>query len=501
MKQFITIHRFPLFLGFGIFGFVFLFFSHIHPVYPYDLDDWKIMLRIREAYPSIYEWNPTRILPEIMMPKCGEFAMYVLYPFIGDVSLSICITTALVLSLLITLYTLFFYRYLRKRIQLTSATCAIFTLIFFAFHFLIFRNFERENQHLFYSYDLTDHYFYTIPNILGSILVLIFMTDKGEFFHLQNNVAKKGIFLLAVFLLIFSNLFDSIILSAFVGSLLLFRVIRAIKEGKKFKEIITQYRLHIAIILLWLVAIGFEPFGGNAQEINTQTQTFSDALISSARNMKQILFFQTNSIAITVIFILIILFLANSFRNKKDFKEREMLYVYLFSSLVSAIFLVLLGAVSFPYYLFRVMSIYAVPFFLFLGGFYCAANLLKEFPKTTAILPFALLFFFCNIETRGKTFQDVQTFLIPNDQQYCYKVSPAEILERNRKHIKTLIEANRSGQDTLILFVPKYEQDGNWPLSWSYGRSLSRFLLRYHLVSRKMEVSIECDSKANLINE
>lgn len=497
MRQFISAHRYSFLLGIGIFLFAFLFFAHIHPVYPYDLDDWKIMLRVREAYPSIYEWNPTRILPEILMPRCGEFAMVVLYPLVGDITLSICIVTALLLSLLISLYMLFFYRYIRRTTNLSGAASVMLTLSFFAFHFLIFRTFERENQHLFYSYDLTDHFFYTVPNIIGSILVLIFMTNKVEFFDLKSSLIKKSLFLLAIYLLVFSNLFDSIILSAFVGSFVLFRVIQEIRGKKKWSDIFNRYWLHICVVILWLVAIGFEPFGGNAKEINSQTQTFSEALVSSTKNMIQVLFFQTNKVATTTILIVIILFLAISFRKKDAYKEREPLYILLFSGTICAIFLTLLGAATFPYYLFRVMTIYAVPFFFILAGFYSAAKLFRSFPKAVVILPFAMLFVICNIERRGKTFQDVQTFLIPNDQQCCYQVSPSEILERNRQNIQTLITSNRAGRDTLTLFVPRYEQDGNWPISWSYGRSLSRFLLRYHLVSRKMEVSIDCDSHNN----
>lgn len=495
MKQYISIHRYPIFLGLGIFLLVYIFFSAVHPVYPYDLDDWKIMLRVRELYPSIYEWNPTRILPEFLMPRCGELAMTVVYPIVGDITISICIVTASLLALLITLYMLFFYRYLRRTALLSGAISTLLTLLFFTFHFLIFRILERDNQHLFYSYDLTDHYFYTVPNVLGSLLVLAFMTDRCEHFNLKTSVVKKGVFLLAIYLLVFSNLFDSIILSAYLGSLLLFRITHAIINKVKWGELIKQYKLQIAVIVLWLAAIGFEPFGGNAQEINAQTQSFSEALVTSAKNMRQVIFFQTNTFATILIGLSILLFLVKSFWKKEEYKEREPLYILLFAAMVSAVFLVLLGAVSFPYYLLRVMSIYAVPFFLILSGFFCVSKLLKEFPKSSVLLPFLLLIVFCKTEERGKTFQDVQTFLIPNDQQYCYQIPPKEILAQNRRNIDAIISANNNGQETLTLFVPKFEQDGNWPISWSHGRALYRFLLHYHLISNKMEVSIDRDSQ------
>lgn len=498
MNNIFVRHRYPILLGFGIFIFIYLFFTQIHPVYPYDLDDWKIMLRMRELYPSAFVWNPTRILPEFLMPRCGELAMDVVYPFTGDITLSICYVTGCLLATLITAYMLCFYRFLKQKIGLSSIVCVLLTLLFLEFHFLIFRVYDVENQHLFYSYDLTDHYFYTIPNIMGSILVLLFATDGYEFLSLKSNPIKKGFLFLALYLMIFSNLFDSIILSAFVGSLLLVRGIKVLAKKEKWSTFFSQYWLHISVVLLWLVSLAFEPFGGNANEINTRTESFTSALRSSVRNMRHIVFDQTNSVAVTIIITVILIFVVVSVWKKKN-SGREILFVSLLAAVVSGVFLSLLGAMSFPYYLLRIMSVYAVPFFVIFGAFCCAAYLLKQYPKSSVALPFLIMFVFCNTQQRGKTFQDVQTFLIPNDQQYCYQVPTSEILIQNRRNIQTIVAADCAGRDSVTLIVPEFEQDGNWPLSWGYGKSLSRFLLRNHIISKEMTVKVERQPSANTL--
>ena len=490
MATFLKQHRYPILLGIGIFIFVFIFFTQIHPVYPYDLDDWKIMHRMRSAYPSIFEWNPTRILPEFLMPRCGEVAMTLFYPLCHDITLSIGTVTSLLLASLISAYIVAFYRVARKAFSLSVKVSVLLSVLFFAFHFLIFRSQESENQHLFYSYDLTDHYFYTVPNLLASICVLLFISERFEYFSLRINPVRKGFFLLLLYLTIFSNLFDSIILAAFIGCFLLFQFCKAIGEKRSIREFAHQYWLHLAVISLWLVAIAFEPFGGNSEEITTHADSFPNALMASVKAMKYVLVNQTNRLALALIAGTILSFAIVSIRQKEASQTKRLIYTLLSAAAVSGIFLTLLGAASFPYYLLRIMSVYAVPFFLILAGFVCASILLQRFPHCSAVLPLLLLIVYCDIECRGKTFQDVQTFLIENDHQYRYRVTPQDILKQNRQYIQAIIEADQCGKDSVTLTVPRFEQDGNWPLSWSYGRSLSKFLYINHLIAHKMTVNL-----------
>lgn len=482
-------NKYSLFLFLAIFLFTFIFFTQAHPIYPYDLDDWKIMRKVRDLYPSIYEWNPTRVLPEVLMPRCGEFAMLVVYPIVGDITLAIGYVTSTLLTLLISVYMLFFYRMANRRFHLPEATSFVLTLLFYAFHFLIFRSLKAENQHLFFSYDLTDHYFYTIPNLLGSILVLLFITDRFENLSLKTRPILKGFLLLAIYLLLLSNLFNSIILVSYVGMLLLVNFYKAIKQKSKIKEFCQCYWLHLSIIAFWLIAILFEPYGGNANAITQTVSPLYDALKESARNMYHVMAFQTNKLAVWLIIITIATYIIHTIRSKQT-KDRSLPLILLCAAGVSAIFLTLLGAKSFPYYLLRIMSVYAVPFFLILACFICAAMLIHRMPRIAVLLPLLLLLIYGNTVQRGNTFQDVQTFLIDNDQQGRYKISPDEILRQNRTNINTVVKADQAGLDSVTLYVPRFEQDGNWPISWIYGKSFAMFLHRYGITSKQMNISI-----------
>lgn len=59
-------------LMFSIFAFFMYFFTIAHPVYPFDIDDWGNMISMRWAHPIPYDWNPTKVLPEMLLPLCTE---------------------------------------------------------------------------------------------------------------------------------------------------------------------------------------------------------------------------------------------------------------------------------------------------------------------------------------------------------------------------------------------------------------------------------------------
>ena len=67
---------------FSIFIFSFYFFTSIHPLYIFDTDDWINMAMWRTLYPSTVNYNPSKILPEVLFPLVSLFSIKILYPII-----------------------------------------------------------------------------------------------------------------------------------------------------------------------------------------------------------------------------------------------------------------------------------------------------------------------------------------------------------------------------------------------------------------------------------
>lgn len=492
MIQFFDRHKYPLLLGLFVFAVIYVFFAQIHPVYPYDADDWTYLHNWRDMYPSTAKYNPTRVLPEILMPFCGELSMMLVYPFVGDITISVCILSSIVLALSISMYMLLFYRMLRKVVKLEQSGSFILTLLFLIFHFFLFLNSDWDNQHLFHSFDLCCHYNYTIPNIWASCLVLLFITDKFEDFSLNSKPVIKGFFIVSLYLIVLSHVFESIILIAYLGVLLLWQSIIAIKKKESFLRLGRKYIIHISVIVFWLVILIFEANGPRARAVqNIAQNTFSSALIESIRNFMNMFVYGTNRIADFFLIASLIAFGILTYRDKNYRKFNKNVILTIGAFAICSIYLALMAAKSYPYYLLRLMTLYAAPFFFLLSCFFALAVVLKKHRKIVVLFPFLLLFFFSKIERYGETFQDIQTLNIKQEVQGTYRISPQDILRQNRRNIQFLIQADKMKEEHPVILVPKFDHVDNWPIADYYGLRLGRYLYKYGFISTPIKAAIE----------
>lgn len=61
-----------------IFIYFIIFFTKLHPITISDTDDWTYLFINRKAIPLWKNWNPIRILPEVLMPLISEISTYIL---------------------------------------------------------------------------------------------------------------------------------------------------------------------------------------------------------------------------------------------------------------------------------------------------------------------------------------------------------------------------------------------------------------------------------------
>lgn len=491
MITFVSRHRYSFLLGLSIFLFIFIFFTQVHPVYPYDADDWTYLYRWRDAYPTTSQYNPTRVLPEVLTPICGELAMVLIYPFVGNVTLSLCILTSIVLASAIAIYILLFYKMLQQTLCLQRADSFVLSLLFFAFHFFWFAKYNSENQHLFYSFDLCCHYNYTIPNIIASSFVLLFIINKYEYYNVNKQYIQRGFFLLCLYLIVFSHLFESIILIAYLGVLLLFQLLAAPKTKSSFYELSRKYRLHISIIISWLIALCFEAGGRRAQAVqDIAQQSFVDALIESTKNFVNLFVNYTNTFANILLLTVFAIFAFYKYKKHSAKSFCNLAAMLLTCAIVCCIYVILMAAKSYPYYILRLMTVYSVPFFILLSGFICMGAIVRQNRKFVIVIPFIILLICSKMEHRGDTFLDVQTMNIKQEIQGIYKVSPEEIISQNDKLIGAIIDADKQGLKETTIVVNKYNHVDNWPLAFYYGKRLSEFLYKYGIIENRIKVNV-----------
>lgn len=118
-KEVLMKQRLQSILVWGVmFLVMYIFYTRIHPLVIYDIDDWTYISNTRDALPLIGNWNPSRILPEILMPLSASLSAYLIYPFVGDYIMSMAYVFAFILCSTILTYIYLFNSILINKVKL-----------------------------------------------------------------------------------------------------------------------------------------------------------------------------------------------------------------------------------------------------------------------------------------------------------------------------------------------------------------------------------------------
>jgi len=462
----------------GIFLFFLLFYTHIHPLIPYNSDDWMFMSANRIALPSIHAWNPSRVLPETLMPLFSDLAAFAIYPFTHDYIGAQNIMHSVVMSLFIMLYMIAFNHLLCKRFSVKTSYSLLYTLLFLFLHFLIFRTADTFNVHLFYSDDLTCHYFYLIPNIINAILVMSLL----EFDWLHNNKfsnIKNALLLLVVYLAICSNLFCSDILVIYVGcQLLLTYPYKRVKS--EFVPFLKSNIPTFCIIALWLIVNMMELMGPRsaylAQEASgTSLVTLIGQSISAFFAVRYNVFF---------LLFVVIGFATAGYTLLKE-KEVPKFAIHLcITIVVTLVYVILVAAKAKPTYSGRADILFAVFFPVIMLMVLSWVKLQRVCEKSIVVLPLLMLILFSQVNRTAPTFRDLRiNSLVEGD----YSI---ETLRRaDNAIINQLIKADMANaNDSVFITVPHVADDEkNWPYLLIYNNNytwLNKTLHKHRLIER-----------------
>lgn len=472
-----------------LFGLMYLWFARIKPLVPYDGDDWLYMSYARKAVPLWGDWNPARVLPEVLMPLCAGFAAYGVLPLTGDYIGSITVVSAAVVSGMIVLYVYWLERLLEQKTDLSSFTVRLLGAFFLLFHFLVFRQDDRNNSHLFHCLDLTCYFYYLIPALLNCVLVMFLMAGGREKLS-RNGMEQKALFVVLVYFAVFSNLPDSVILAVYAGVQVLLSFVKKLKSKRSWKAFLKENGICWLILVLWVVSAVFELGGARAQDEMGYRLSFLQSLKETAYRLimgikgwnKAFFLF----VAVTVVSAGAALVLTREKGEKEQKFLAEAGEILLCTAILAVAAVVLCAKVDITY-ISRAEYLFGVYFFGFLLVLRSLAYLLEKQPKVLLVLPVVLCVLLSETHTVGNT------YLHPNflgmDAEVCKAI--------DEDMIDQIVTASEAGEQEMVLHAPATDRSSNWPIAYYVGQRIADTLYEHGVLEAPIQVTVEPDPEMN----
>ena len=474
------------------------FYIVAHPLYIYDVDDWTYITYSRHAVPSFNAWNPTKILPETIMPLSALIGVDVIMPFTGDYIHSLAVAFAIVIVLFVLVYLYFFGEATKKVFGLKEGPIFFLMASFLLLHFVVYKSTLSGTPHMLYGGNVNCHFNYLIPGLLNGTLVLWLMSNNVlvEKPEKKRNGIYTGMMILALYLALNSNLFHSIILASFaavnlIRSFFMIFISRKNKAERKFTPnkvlgFIKQNVLWIGIIIVWLIAHLFEMNGGRAAMANNANPGFPigetvKALISSLSGIKMtflIIVFGLLGIALAI-------WLIGKRRESKaaeknclDRRLGTVLLMLFVSLLITLLYLILLCSKVSPRYISNPNVQFSFLFWIVSISIFCFGYIVAKYPKVVALLPlFVFVMLFETVVCSGKY----------ADATY---VDPATAKALDENIIDQAIKAEKDGFIDTEILIPAYLSQ-EWPMPVRYGGERIAYTLYKHgIIHANMKITL-----------
>ena len=470
-----------------VFSIFLTIFIKIRPLVIYDLDDWNFCSLDRYAVPLFKNWNPCRILPENLMSWCSVLGVFLIMPFTNDFITSLVIIYGITIAIFITVYIHNFCNFLIEKLQMSLFSVITTSLIFIIFHYLVFQKDSDGNklQHMFLCRDVTCYFFYAIPNLLNTSLVMYF-TVHG--FFQENNLLKKSLLILLLYLAIFSNLFQTIIIISFISSIILQDIFQAKKNGNNIKSVLKKELFTVSTIIVWLISILFEYTGGRSESLSNSHSTILETL-----NIFLVFVKNCTNRAFTLTFFAFVLSSVVLFlKNKKKKRIYETIYFhymirFIYCGLITIIFNILLCANGMPNYIKNTEVLFGFVFYMFLIFAVSVYYVIVNYKQILLLFPLIIYILFSITMFRVQFYAVSESFYV--NYETCRKI--------DNYFIKELIYADNQHIENFTLEVPVSSSSYNWPHPKEFGPIISRTLYKYKIIQNNINVEIKINPELN----
>lgn len=376
---------------------LFIFFRYVHPVVPWDGDDWATIGGFITAsdYGIPLLGHYERILPNVMGTIMGYIAAYVVYPWSGDYINSLVIINSIVLTVSIFCSVVMIYRLIRYGLKAKQIHALLGITLFIAIGFLMFKTTD-SSIYLYWQYNMCTLYYYSVPSYCASayIIALIMKESLGES-EQEVGLLKQGFLLAVAYLLIFSFVPAATMVAATAFWYLFDQLI-------KKKGVVQTIKINwfYAVILVLYCIMLYAEFG----------RTFGSGYLSNDGNLLGGMIVSSQIILGSfldihpLVKVLCIVFLGLAgivWRSKKslaeitdtDRKYGKLLFVVSKILLIVFLYFVLFGAIS-PSHInsgnMRMDSMYVFYFLVNLLVVVCAVYLVENSKSTVVWMPMVL---------------------------------------------------------------------------------------------------------------
>ena len=475
-----------------VFGFFLIWFTQIHALTVFDVDDWAYIHYVRRAIPMPTFWNPGKILPEVLMSFSSFLAAHLVYPPIGNYLQAMTLTHGFVISVFLTLYIWSFAQMMRRLFCLSTAGTLFSSALFLIAHFLIFRTGVVGNTYLFYCWDLTCYYNYLVPGVLNASLVMWMVGNPALFASLKSaSPGTVGCCLLVLYLTVFSNLPDSGILACYAGTILLLDGLKYLRKKADWILFVREHLAYLGILCVWLLCAVLELCGGRAHSPSDLRKNILSKLLETTHGFVS-LATRCNWVMLCVCVLIVgaalILLLRSRGSTPEDQNFRALLQPGLVAFAAMAVYTLVLCAAVDPSYIHRSEYLFPLFFFLLMTVLLCFGYLLQKLPKALYIVPIALCVLFCECNKPGVTYLE---------SNYS-NLNPTVCNEIMQDLIDEILLADEKGLGEITLEIPMCADDRGWPLMPGFlGPRMASSLLEHGLLRREITVNTVPSMEAN----
>lgn len=488
-----------------IFIFCLMFFCKVHPLIPYDADDWFFLAKNRIALPLWGSWNPTRIFPEVLEPTCALFGTYFISPFTETWVDSQIIANGILASIFITTYVGLFERLLEAKTRCRRSTCFALSLLFLTLHFLVFRVDSSNNTYMFRSNDVASFYVYVLSNLLcASIVMYIILFNAFDTFFKKEKYCRKSLFVLAMYFALFSNIFASAIIATYTAVTLVQKLPTLSRQTEKgsLRLLSKGVFLRIAVLSVWVLALLFELNGGRSDQIGSDDNIATQILLT----IKTLFDIRLNISYMLIVLIPLLIFAIQLIltrvipRNRvcrapgKELMRNSippnscLILNLIICGLLCLLFIIVVCAKAETSYISRADVLFSCFFFFTLGSAIALGNIISKVPAGAIGVPLVLVVTLTMCNTTFRTFKETNTDNLP----------PRTCIEITNNIVTQLRESsNENNSDIIDLHVPQSQKTNNWPFPSYSGDTISTAAYKLGLIDKKITINIVPDQSIN----